>query len=702
MKSRIQEVFFSSFKQIEIHTNAYIPFEDIILLADGLRVNDYRIVQVNEFHYIIHLRNNMTLMHLYSFQLEKEVFDVNPLKLIDDPDFDTLYHDDSQLGAIYSKKATTFRVWAPLASKVVLVLQKSIDQFYKRVIMTKTETGTFEAIVRGDLDSFLYQYEVTNFHKALISTDPYSFATLFNSRFSVVIDLNKKTQPKDAEKLPPFSKPTEAVIYELHIRDFTMDSDCHVINKGTFLGLTEEPQDTEVPEAMAYLKEVSPTHVQLLPIHDYITVDEDNIRSTYNWGYDPGHQFALENSLATDPRDPYSAINEFQTLVNTLHKNGIRVNVDIVYNHVYKYETSNLHKIVPFYYFRRVDHHKLSNGSFCGNEIASERKMASRLIVDGLLHLINTFDVDGFRFDILGLMDTKTAQRIAHLTKSIKSNFMLYGEGWLMPSILPMEKRATYLNALSLPDYGHFNDIYRDILKGKSWSERGGYLLDSASYLEGFEFVYKGSVVKNGYEPRFALASQSINYIESHDNETLFDYINLRFKDMSKDRVLRKLELMNVVNMFAFGVPFFHVGQEIGATKNNHHNTYNTGDELNMFQYDILKERYQLAKRFQNTLKLRRLLSFMHLDAPLVIQHAVRFISLSDDHKVLEIRYNENTFYQMKRFSIVINTGFKDFSVNTEEFSHYYNLHDCLSLNELPPTKSILLKESGYLILVKL
>ena len=698
----IKEVYFTSFQQIEVIADRILNNEEIQILADGLPFVSSFLTSVKNKHYRLLLAKPIDLGRVYSIIVGTKEYEINPLRLVDDPDFDDRYFDNGILGAIYSRKATTFRVWAPLAKNVNLRFKRLATDDAKIFKMSRQPNGTYELTVKGDLDSYLYQYQVTNFNTTMTSNDPYSLATLHNSRYSVVIDISKKVKAT-SHLLPHYTKPTEAIIFETHVRDFTKDPLNHVNSRGTFLGFLEEPEGSRVPEAFSYLKFLSPTHIQLLPLHDCATIDEKNIDGTYNWGYDPNNYFAIENTLSSDCKNPYASMNEFQMLINKCHANGIRVVLDIVLNHIYEHSTSNLQRIVPFYYFRTSNYSTMSNGSFCGNEIASERPMGRKLILDCLTYLAKTFDLDGYRFDHMGLMDIKTNVRVNELMNEIKPNFLIYGEGWIMPSVLPEIDRAIWPNSFYNPNSGFFNDAFRNILKGDSWSERGGYLLDDPGYLEGFEFVFKGSCVKNGFEPRFVSASQTINYIECHDNEVIYDYINLRFGVLSPETIMKRIELMNLVVAMAFGIPFFHMGQEIGQTKNNHHNTYNIGDELNMMKYCLLEERFAYATRFKNMIALRKKLTFLHHDNPYVLKNIIKIMPLNATNTVLKIMFNEHYLpLEMEKFALVINTKFDDATVNVSEYSHYYSLHDKLELRELPPTKSVNLKESGYLILVKL
>lgn len=696
----ISAVYFRNLNEILIESDTPLKAKNLRFFEDGIQREDFFFVEESSNLYCLSTSFKINPHHLYEVEVQGELYQVNPLKLVDMPNFDEEFYYHGDLGAIYQKESTTFRVWAPISQEVILLLFPSFGSAPQRLKMNPSEAGTYELNVSGDLDAYLYQYEVKNYQTTRVSTDPYSFATLDNSQYSVVIDLKKKTKVRK-HNLPSFGKPTEAIVYEVNVRDYTSFAKTDIKHKGTFLGFIEEKKYEQIPIGLSYLKHTGFTHVQLLPIHDIQTIDEHNIKDTYNWGYDPAHYFALENSYATNPRDPYAAINEFQQLVNALHRNGLRVNVDVVYNHVYRYEDSNFEKIVPGYYFRREANGIICNGSHCGNELASEKAMVSSLIIDSLIHLCVNFGVDGFRFDLLGLIDIKTMQKATKILKYLNSSIMLYGEGWEMPSILSLKERATFRNVKLLEDVGHFNDIYRDILKGSPHQQPGGYLMDDLSYYEGFKYVYCGSTVSHVYHQRFPLASESINYVECHDNETLFDYLTLRLKTKGNEkRTLKRLELFNVVNMFSFGVPFFHMGQEIGQSKKMEHNTYNAGDELNQFNYDLLSERFEYVKRFRGLVALRKRLSFLHTINPETIKELVSFVPQNQDNSLVLIAYNPRYYFEYQRFAVLINVSFEDKTFKNLDYNYYYDLNDGLKLR--PLKKEMVLKESGYLILVKI
>ncbi|MCF0116513.1 MAG: type I pullulanase, partial [Bacilli bacterium] len=414
----------------------------------------------------------------------------------------------------------------------------------------------------------------------------------------------------------------------------------NIENKGKYLGLIEEGKITKGGHQAGfdYFKSLGFTHLQLLPVLDFVTVDENNPDKTYNWGYDPMQYFALEGSYSTNPNDPYSRIIEFKKLVSSFHKAGIRINLDVVYNHIYKVETSILQKIVPNYYFRRDKQNKFLNHSYCGNELASERPMVRKLILDSIRNLIEEYHIDGIRFDLMGLIDINTMKEVEKLVHSIKKDAMIYGEGWNMyTETSDRSELATMDNADKLPNIAFFNDRYRNIVRGagdKAHLNEPGYMLGSFNYKDGFLFAYFGGTIDKPFPPLFSNLNQSINYVECHDNATLYDAIRHSTDDIDELRLVRKINKLLILSL---GIPFIHAGQELGLTKFNHHNTYNKGDRFNKFDYSLLDQRYDMALSMATSIKNRKELSIFRCEDMSYIKKHVQSSIIGD---IVQIKLN--------------------------------------------------------------
>ena len=526
------------------------------------------------------------------YQDKEEHVDVTKLALL--LNFDDIYAVDLELGPICYDDHTVFRLWAPFASNVVLSLD---NKEYKP---TRLDRGVYEISVDGDLDGKLYHYEVTINGEKRIVTDPYAKSSNANGKESAVINIARLMGSFKNIPLEKSYSKLKSSIYELHIRDFTIHKSTNIENKGKYLGLTEVNRVTKKnhPAGLDYLKFLHVSHVQLLPILDFGSVDE--ISGGYNWGYDPISFFALEGSYSTNPNDPKSRMVEFRQIVDSLHQSGLRVNIDVVYNHIYHGERQNLNLITP-HYFLREEAGKLANHSWCGCDFASERKMSRRLIKESVDFLMKVYDVDGFRFDLMGLIDLQTMKEVTSLVLSNKKEALIYGEGWDMnATAFKNEKLATMKNSHELPDVSFFNDTYRDIMRGHGSHAKLddlGFLLGNKSYADGFKFAYLGSSKSLTYPKLFDHPSQSLNYVECHDNATIYDVINESTDDVD---VLRTVKLFNKVIMCSIGIPFIHMGQEIGLTKHNQRNTYNLGDYYNQMDYDILDKRFDMAQSFRH------------------------------------------------------------------------------------------------------
>lgn len=612
----------------------------------------------------------------YSIGIES--FGMTPLDVNDAVFFngfdDEFYYPGDDLGSTYHKEYTLFKVWAPLASKVVLMIKNPYkdNSIYETYKMERGKFGVHYIKLNGDFENYLYRYQVTNSGTTNIVIDPYAKGSNANGKNSVVIDLNKTKMDLYSNVPPVYKNYVDTILYELHIRDFTIDSSTNIKNKGKFLGLTEEGIKTKkgLPVGLDYLKSLNITHVQLLPVLDYKTVDELNPDKSYNWGYDPQQYFALEGSYSTNPEDAYSRIIEFKKLIQTLHKAGIRVNLDVVYNHVYDYQTSTLERIVPNYYFRRKKNGLISNGTGCGNDLASEKLMVRKLIIDSLKYLLKEFEVDGFRFDLLGITDLETTKLIVSELRKINPNIMLYGEGWDMATELSSEKKTTIYNSFKVPEVGFFNDSYRDIVRGHNFSNERGYLLGNLTYLEGFKFVYLGSCVNYCYPPRFLSANQSINYVECHDNSTLFDKIEDYYgTNLPLEEKLRLVNLVNGVIAFSLGVPFYHAGQEIGLTKYHHDNTYNLGDKYNMFRWSLLDERMDNYLYFKSILDCRRNYFAGQFYSPKLIRDSFKFINLHDG--CFSVQFEDCSKNTNEQYVLVINPTKSNCYISLND---YYNV----------------------------
>ncbi len=536
--------------------------------------------------------------------------------LYDTPAFEARYFYGGALGAFIQKGNTVFRLWAPVASSVVLCLYRGADTQPDRMIpLTRGPKGVFYTVVPGNLHGVCYTYEVTVQSKTNHCVDPYARAATENARRGVVVDLGK-TNPtgweRDGHVLPQSS--TDAILYETHVRDFTVSPDSGVRHKGKFLGFAERGTKNSHGHktGLDHLVELGITHVHLMPVMDYATVDETKLEEGgYNWGYDPLSYFVPDGSYSIKPGDGPLRIKELKTLVQALHKNGMGVVLDVVYNHTYSVEASPLNVVMPDYYYRKSAG-CLSNGSGCGNELASERGMVRRLMTDSLLYWVNEYHVDGFRFDLMGVHDITTMNYIRHKLDEIDCRIIVYGEGWQGgPSALPYDSAATKYNAEKLDDrIALFNDDLRDALKGNAFDATAkGYLggaLD-AGHNAGFTEHIKSGMVgaiyhphvmyHNGNHPFAKRPTQTVTYNSSHDNYTLFDKLTLANPDADEEMLIRLNKLAAAIILTSQGIAFLHAGEELLRRKKRadgsfEHNSYNSPDSVNQIEWGR-KHRYR-------------------------------------------------------------------------------------------------------------
>ncbi|WP_062049782.1 type I pullulanase [Bacillus sp. JCM 19034] len=509
-------------------------------------------------------------------------FSVYPGAIVRTDWFEENYTNETEvLGAICTRNETTFTLWAPTATFVTLYLKN------KKLSLNKCEKGIWKRVVPGDWHGETYEYELVVNGEAVRAIDPYVKALQANSKTGVVVDLQRiELETLDQERSLPSIH--DAIIYEIHVRDATICEWSGVKKKGAFSGLTET--NTTTPSGfstgISYIKSLGVTHVQLLPINDFARVDECNPHSSYNWGYDPLFFQVPEGSYASNVTDPLVRIQECKEMILAFHKENLGVIVDVVYNHVYIMEESPFEKIVPGYYFRYDQHQNISNGTGVGNDFASERTMAQKFILDTVDYWLTEFQVDGFRFDLMGSIDLNTMKKIEQRCVKEGRPIVLLGEGWDLPTALPYSMKTTADKAEDIPNISFFNDFFRDSLKGELFNEGAqGYVNGGGKYIERLPFLITGSVLEEYGTPFVSLPSQSINYVECHDNHTLWDRL-LKTNPSQSEETRKKIhQLATGLTILSQGVPFIHAGQEWFRTKKGDGNSYISGDEVNQLSW---------------------------------------------------------------------------------------------------------------------
>jgi len=528
--------------------------------------------------------------------------------------FDDLYYYDGLLGAIYQKEATTFKIWSPIAKSMHLLLGKNEEI----IEMTYTNQGVHEVTIKGDLHLTPYSFKASVNELDTTFIDPYGVASTLNGNQSVVCDLTR-TRPMVHER-PSFSgKKTDAIIYEISVRDLTAMLDFN--ERRTFKGVIKPGLKTKKgnPAGLDYLKSLGVTHLQILPIYDFEGIDEEDPDKLYNWGYNPSQYNVPEGSYASDPKDPLSRINDLKEMIDVLHQEGFRVIMDVVYNHVYEPRTFPFNQIIPGYAFRVDEKGIMTNASGCGNDLATERLMVRKFIIDSVKYWVETYHVDGFRFDLMGLIDVTTMNRIYQTLEGVDKSLIIYGEGWKMPTIHPEKKMAHMENKNVIFTIGFFNDAFRETIKGATFNEKGlGFM--SGGKLEPHDILHSllGSVLNH----KFRYPSQSLNYIECHDNYTVRDKLKKALPDRDFKDLNRMQELGTSMVLLSQGIPFIHMGQEFFRDKKGVENSYNHPDAVNQIDWNLVDLHQESIDRFKWLVNFRKIEPLLRLsNAALIKKH---------------------------------------------------------------------------------
>lgn len=513
-----------------------------------------------------------------------------------DPRFDEMfYYDGDDLGATYTPEETKFRLWAPTASEAYVVCYESWDGEPISVLpMARDVQGTWILSVSGDIKNSYYTYRVKVGDQLNEAADPYAKVVGVNGDRGVVLDLRSTDPTRWTEDKPSFSGvAVDAIIYELHVRDLSIHPRSGITHKGKYLGLAEK--GTLGPEGIStgidHIVDLGVTHVQLLPIYDYATesVDETKLdQPHYNWGYDPKNYNVPEGSYATDPYSPSIRINELKQSIQALHDRGLRVTMDVVYNHVYDGYLVNFTKLVPGYYLRYRPDGTFSDGASCGNECASERRMVSKFIVDSVIHWAREYHIDAFRFDLMGLLDINTMNEVRRRLDELDPSIIMIAEGWMMDTVLPEALRANQRNASQIPEIGQFNDDYRDAIKGDIFISRSkGFVSGGAGLEDSIRRGIVGGINYGGNLRQFAdEPTQTVNYVECHDNHTLWDKIVLTTEGESEEQRRSMHRLASAITLTSQGIPFIHAGQEFMRSKNGVENSYKSSEVINALDWE--------------------------------------------------------------------------------------------------------------------
>jgi len=589
------------------------------------------------------------------------------------PDLYPVYNGND-LGLSYSSSSSSFRIWSPTAETVELLFYKDGEESpaFRTINMEKSKEGTWFAQVSEDLKGVFYCFRAKfNGKWNNPVPDPYAKAVGVNGKRAMVFDF-KNTNPtgwnNDKINQSPI-QPTDAIIYELHIRDASIATNSGITHKGKYLGLAET--GTKSPEGeltgLSHIKELGVTHVHLLPFFDYNSVDErKGNEAQYNWGYDPLNYNAPEGSYSTDPYNPLIRIRELKQMIMAFHNQGIHVVFDAVYNHTGLTENSNFNELVPGYYYRHKADGSFSDATACGNETASEKPMMRKFMIESLKYWAKEYHIDGFRFDLMGVHDIETMNLISKELHEINPGILLYGEGWTAGSSpLPDSVRALKQNAWELDRIAVFSDDIRDGIKGSVFEIKDrGFATGKPGLEETVKFGIAASLphpqvdyslVNYSKKPYAAEPGQVVTYTECHDNNTLWDKIELSCPDASIEDREKMHKLALTIVLTSQGIPFLHAGTEFFRTKSGVENSYKSPDSINEINWSEKSKHKDFFHYIQQLISLRKAHPALRMADAKMVADKIRFIDNLPSNVIAYHIDAENTGDKWKAIFIVLN-----------------------------------------------
>lgn len=587
-------------------------------------------------------------------------------------------YQTEDLGLIYSPERSSFRIWSPVAEAMQLLLYDEGVGGTARLIvdMERDRNGSWSISLQGDWNGMFYAFRARiNDQWCNELPDPYVKCVGINGKRGMIADLDFTNPPGwDTDKSPSFINKTDAIIYELHIRDASISFSSGIFNKGKFIGLTETGTSNHegLSTGLDHLKEMGVTHVHLLPFHDFYSVDEAGLGPQYSWGYEPLHYNVPEGSYSTNPYDGPARIRELKQMILTLHQNGLRVIMDVTYNHTVDLKQSSFEQFVPGYFYRHNEDGTLSNASACGNETASERAMMRKFMLDSVLYWTKEYHIDGFRFDLMGIHDITTMNLISRELHKLRSDILLYGEGWAPgPSPLPESMRAMKAAAIHLDKIAVFSDDIRDAIKGNVFAHTDkGFASGAAGFEESIKFGvvascphpqinYEKIIYSKG--PYAGQPWQTINYADCHDNHILWDKLAISAEEASEEERIEMQKLALSIVLTSQGIPFLHAGSEFLRSKQRNANSYNAGDGINAINWE-LKTKYAAVNDYiKGLISMRKRHPAFRMKTAEQIQQNIRFeenlpdgvivytidgAAMRDEWRKIRVFYNGNNSEQ--------------------------------------------------------
>lgn len=634
-------------------------------------------------------------------------------------DFDKIYGYDGDLGAIYSKDKCKFILWAPTAENVQLALYGDngydFDCEAKEVYtMSKGINGTWIVEINGDFNGQFYNYLININGKISEVVDPYAKAVGVNGNRGMVIDLNT-TNPEGWEKdtKPELKSATDSIIYEAHVRDLSIDETSGISNeyKGKFKALTIWDScipGTTVKTVVNHIKDMGFTHIHLLPAFDFGSIDENKLEQPqFNWGYDPKNYNVPEGSYSTNPYLGDVRIKEFKEMVKALHEAGIRVVMDVVYNHTYNLD-SCLNNAVPGYYYRQDENGEYSDASACGNETASERYMFRRYMVDSVVYWAKEYHIDGFRFDLMGIHDIETMKLIREELNKIDSSIIMYGEGWtgglspLKEELAALKKNTYKFDKLQI---AAFSDDCRDGVKGHVfYDEETGFVNGKDGLEETIKFAVVASTHHKDIDKENIVYSnefwanepyQTINYASAHDNYTLWDKLQISTPNCTEEELIAMNKLIAGIILTSQGISFVHAGEEMARTKEDEEgklveNSFESSDKVNKIYWDRKVKYKDLFEYYKGLISLRKEYKAFRMNTNEEIKENIHFlkkgVNFSENNLVAYIIDAKNIDIKCEKIAVIINANNKDVDVELEESNWHVMVDEKTAGNEIIET----------------
>ncbi len=692
------QAFISKLKEIKLISKEKINFEAISFkVKEGVDVINANFINVvkeflNEewfYTHTVELESPMDITKTYTLEVGNETLQTEISQYYKTEEFKQLFsYTGNDLGVTLTETETIFKVWTPVASNVTLKLyhDDTTEQF-ESFDLKRGELGTFYYKYQGNLKGKYYNFDVSCFGETKNAIDIYAKAVGTNGNRAIVLDL-KDTDPKGFREkyYGNTSSITDAIIYETHIRDFSIDENSGIKHKGQYLGFVERGTKNSFGQSTGidHIIELGATHVHLLPTFDFASIDESKRDSSqYNWGYDPQNYNVPEGSYSSDPSKGATRITELKMAIEALHNVGLGVILDVVHNHTYDTNTSNHEKFVPGYYFRTDALGKLTNGSGCGNEVATERFMVRKHIVDSLVYWATEYNIDGFRFDLMGLCDIETMNYIRSVLDKVNPNIIIYGEGWSGgDSPLSEEKRALKINAKETNTrIAYFSDDIRDAIKGDVFvTESPGFVNGGLSALEDLKFGIVGSVkhkdvdiTKVKYSKKFWAIepTQTVTYCSAHDNLTLYDKLVATSPSLGEEELIKMNKLAAFITHISQGALFYQSGEEFARTKFGDENSYKSSDAINKIDWNRKNQYLDLFYYYKGLGDLRKSDGVFRLTTARKINKRVSFGECREQFLVVNLKAKSSAY---NSYTAIVNSQCTEEIFKLDEKSIYHIL----------------------------